>query len=123
MAIEFSYEVSEEILYVKAWGSDRDLNQVKSFGTAVISLAKANKIRKILSDERELEYTLGVVDLYELAEYYSKKIPFVVKVAVVCKPEDLADAKFWETTSLNRGLNVHVFTDIDAAKEWISHNN
>ena len=119
MTIEYIINISDDVLYVKTRGIDRDLREVQKYGAELIGICKEHRIRKVLTDERELEYTIGIIDTYQLAQYYSNEIPKLVRVAVVTSSESLDDAQFWETASVNKGLNVRVFTVYEEAKQWI----
>ena len=119
MTIDYTYNISDDVLHVKAGGIDRDLREVQKYGAELIGICKEHDIRKVLADERDLEYTIGVIDTFQLAEYYSKELPKLARVAVVANSKNLNDAQFWETASVNRGLNVRVFTSHEEAKQWI----
>jgi hypothetical protein len=48
--------------------------------------------------------------------------PKVARIAIVCKPKHIEAGDFWETVAVNRGLQVHLFTDIDDAHSWLINN-
>jgi hypothetical protein len=119
MAISYSFEVQDQLLRVKAKGKDDNLEQVEEYGMAVIAAALSSGCIRILCDESELEYTLGTIDNYESAKFISENSPHVVRVALVCKPEQYEDASFWETVAVNRGLVVRFFKSISEAEDWL----
>ena len=45
--------------------------------------------------------------------------PDVARAAVVPNAKYVADAGFWETVAVNRGLSVRIFKDTDAARAWL----
>ena len=120
MSINVSTKFDQDILRVVAQGKDENLNDVKEYGLNVINQAISFGCRKILCDERELEYNLSTIDAFESAKFISENAPKVAKVALVCNPKYLPDAKFWETVSLNRGLTIKVFTKIEEAEDWLN---
>jgi hypothetical protein len=119
MPIKYTYSVSGDVLHVKTMGTDKDLDEVQKYGAELIGICKEHHITKVLADERDLEYTIGVIDTLQLAQYYSRKLPILARVAVVANSKYWDDAQFWETASKNRGLNVRVFTSYKEAKQWI----
>jgi hypothetical protein len=119
MPINFKMQVAGDILRVRASGRDDDLEDVKRYGSAVIEELGASGCKGVLCDERELVYAIGTVDAYEYAKFVAENCPRVVKVAVVCHPDFIGDARFWETASWNRGLQVQVFRDIEEAEKWL----
>ena len=44
---------------------------------------------------------------------------FKEAVLLPALPGPIEDVRFWETTCLNRGINVRVFTERDAAVAWL----
>ncbi len=119
MAIQFTTIVDENTLVVHATGFDENLSQVRNYGLAIINAAKEHGVTRVLCDELELEYRLGTFDTYEAAAFISSQAPSVSRAAIVCRADSLADALFWETVAVNRGLVVRVFKEIAPAKAWL----
>ena len=119
MAITAEFKVEGDVLYVTASGRDDSINDPLQYGAAIIEQALTHQSKRVLVDERELIYVIATFDLYETAKVMAENAPQVVKAALVINPAQFKDAKFWETVAVNRGLNVHLFTDIDDAKKWL----
>ena len=122
MAITFQIKMENNILVVVSSGFDESLKEVQEYGMAIYQAAIMNKCSRILCDERELEYRLNTLDTFKSAEYISESVPTLARVALVCKPDNINDASFWETVAVNRGLQVRIFTDRDKAEKWISES-
>lgn len=120
MAISYTFTLNEETLYVKTQGSDDSLEEVVQYGMAIIQAAHASGCRHVLCDELDLTYRLGTLDTFTAAETISHHAPRVGRVAIVCKPQHLSDAEFWETVAVNRGLMVRVFPARAEAEAWLS---
>jgi hypothetical protein len=122
MAITYTTHVSGDTLEVHAQGFDESLEEVQNYGLAIIQacLAAGHNITRILCDERQLEYRLGTLDTYQAAEFISAQAPHVAQIAIVCAPTFIADAQFWETVAVNRGLTVRAFTDLANARRWLA---
>lgn len=119
MAISFQIKSEERFLKVVAKGKDDDLNQVLDYSNAVIEAAIQNNSKKILCDERELEYSISITDTYQLAEAASLYASSLSKIAIVCDPKYLVDGKFYETVASNRGLFVRVTANFEEAVDWL----
>lgn len=119
MTIEYSIEVDDSLLRVKAWGQDDDLQGVLNYGQALLAAAVEHKCLKVLCDERALVYKIATLDIYESAKLMAELAPSQAQVAIVFNPEFSADAKFWETVAVNRGLKVSFFKDMDEAEAWL----
>ncbi len=119
MAIDFTACKKGDTLLVHAHGFDESLEQVEQYGMSIIAAALEQGAAQVLCDERELEYRLGTLDTYDAAAHIAAHAPAVCKVAIVCRPADIADAKFWETVAVNRGLTVRIFKEITDAYIWL----
>lgn len=119
MAIRFETEPRGSFLLVKASGRDEDVADVEAYGLGVIAACVAGGLTHVLCDERELEYRLGTLDIFESAAFIAAAAPKVARVAIVCQPRFAADAAFWEDVAVNRGLTVRMFRDVAAAETWL----
>ena len=75
--------------------------------------------KRVLCDERELLYALGTIDTYAYAKYIAENAPGIGRVAIVTSEKQIPETRFWETVAKNRGLQVKIFADINAAKTWL----
>lgn len=119
MAISFTTRVEDGVLYVTASGFDESLEDTQKYSYAVIQASKQTRVKKVLCDERQLDYQLSTIDLYVLAEFIVEHAPVMAKVALVSNECYKSDIQFWEIVSQNRGLVVKVFFDLEEAIAWI----
>jgi hypothetical protein len=119
MAIDFQIALEGNTVVVKSTGYDDSLEEVQQYGLAIITACIESGATRILCDETELEYRLGTFDLYYYAMFLSEHTPRVGRAAVVCNERFFSDTQFWETVAVNRGLMVHVFTDVNSARVWL----
>ena len=74
---------------------------------------------KVLIDCTELEGRLSIIETYfHVKEYPKLKHP--TKRAILDKPENREFFTFHETTSVNSGVKMKYFTDIDKALNWLN---
>lgn len=118
MAIHYDFHHEAEWLRVTVKGFDESLEEAMAYGQAVIAEAFRHRCRRILCDERELEYRLSVLDTYALAQAIVQSLPGVARVAIVHPPE-AETADFFETVVSNRGMLLRVFADLPAAEAWL----
>ena len=111
--------MEDGLLVITASGRDESLQQVVDYGRAVIQLAVEKEVRRVLCDERNLEYALGMFDTFQAAKTIAECAPRVGRVAIVCGPKFLETGKFWETVAVNRHFHVRVDTDLDRARAWL----
>lgn len=122
MGIEYEITSHPDLVSVRAWGNDENLEEVQRYGLAVIQACAEHQVNRLLCDERGLEYELSVTDTYRLVEFLAQHAPCVGKAALVCAPKHLPDAFFWETACINRGLFVRAFTSLSEAELWLETN-
>lgn len=87
-----------------------------------LALARSHAVTRVLADCRELEGGHSMADLYFLSDWLVKMQAYKLREAVLLPVSAMASdhARFWETTCINRGLNVKVFDSRDAALEWLT---
>jgi hypothetical protein len=119
LAIVHTETLDGDTLLVKSSGFDESLEQVQAYGIAVIAACIRHGVTHVLCDDLDLEYRLGTVDTFQSAQFIAAQAPAVARVALVCNPKYIADARFWEDVAVNRGLTVRVFTEVEAARAWL----
>lgn len=117
MAIENAFEFKDQILRVTAKRFDDDLDDALNYVNSIVNSAFQFQYPLILCDERELEYRISTLDTYQLAEFASSFGKHLAKIVIVCNAKFETDAKFFETVTSNRGLQVNVTRNINEAKE------
>jgi hypothetical protein len=107
-------------MMVRAAGS-RTRVAVPSLVTEIARAATENQRGKILIDVRELEGWLGVFDSYNLftKDFQRFRGMGIVKVAIVDRPLPKTRDWFLETVSHNRGFNLRIFENLEAAFDWL----
>ncbi len=119
MSIRYTTRVDGGTLFVTASGFDENLDEVKAYGMGVLGASQQSGVYRVLCDETALEYRLGTFDTYQAGQFLSQHVPAVAKVAIVCHPEYLSDARFFEDVVVNRGLRFRLFIDRECALNWL----
>lgn len=120
MSIQYVLKPEEDLLTVKTWGFDENLEEVEQYGLAILNACKEGNYSHVLCDETDLEYRLSTVDTYRSASFLARQAPRLIKAAIVCNVKFVQDAHFWETVAVNRGLTVRVFKDVESARAWLN---
>lgn len=98
---------------------------LRSAVEATLAACQAHQFVRLLADCSQLEGGHSVLDLYDTAASIGE-IPGVamLKEAVLLPPTAAVAAAdtvhFWETAATNRGIQVRVFADRDAAMTWLA---
>ncbi len=119
MAINFSWEIIDDILVITTSGVDESLEDVQNYAASVIEVGLKSGCRKALLDERQLEYRLGTIDTFQLAEYTAASAPNIGKIAIVPQAKNISDAQFYENVVSTRGVRLRVFRNLESAKKWL----
>jgi hypothetical protein len=120
MAISYLMETDGYLLKVWAKGKDDSPDDVYKYMAAIVAKAIESESKKILCDERQLEYAVSILDTFELAEEASKYSGKFAMIAIVCNKKYLKDGKFYETVASNRGLKILVTDNYDDAVKWLA---
>jgi hypothetical protein len=114
MSIKLSYQEKLGYLVLKAsgqWDSD-SIPQ----GEALRAVAQERDHTRVFIDARELSQPTKEMDRFFVGELAAQHWQGL-KVAVLARPEILD--RFAENTVVNRGAYFAVFSDEDAALEWL----
>jgi hypothetical protein len=119
VAIKFQITPKENYLHVKASGRDENLDEVMNYGFSIKNAAIKNQLHRIFCDERDLIYSLGIMDTYEAAANLAESTSEYAKIAILINPSNLEEGEFWEDVAINRGLQVKMFLKEEEAFEWL----
>ena len=119
MAISFSVMDGNGFLRIVSTGLCEDLDALKAYVLAMHKATMSSGQIRVLVDETGVAYRLGTVDDYHSGCFVSQLAPRPLKIAVLCRPEDWSNAKFWETVAVNRGVTVRVFREQNSAEAWV----
>jgi hypothetical protein len=96
--------------------------ELKKAAQTTLDLAVATGIYRVLADGTALAGGHSIVDLYATVQVLTSfDIVHELKEAVVLPvlPSAAADAHFWETACVNRGIQVRLFDERAAAVAWL----
>jgi hypothetical protein len=126
MTYEVSVDEGDKIVNIRLMGK-AGLDEHDASRKEAGKICRELNFLRVLYDFRELQ-TEGVLsdfDCYKLGEHFEKEtnpdLPWGTVVAgVLPHSEDaVKKIKFMSTVSANRGISIHLFTDINDAKIWL----
>ena len=118
--ITYQIGVKDDVLHVVTSDFDENLQEVQNYFNEILNHCIENQCSRVLLDERNLQYTLSIIDTFLLAETEAHHAIGLVRIAIVCDEKYLNDGKFFETAAINRGMHVFVTSDFDNAVEWLN---
>jgi hypothetical protein len=74
---------------------------------------------KLLIDTTGYNVKASAIDRFQLGERLQVFARHRIKVAFVCRPEQIDPQKFGMLVARNRGATVETFTDFQDAEEWL----
>jgi hypothetical protein len=80
---------------------------------------KLTKNNKLLIDSTRYGVKASILDRFFLGTSSQIFAIHRIKVAFVCRPEQVDPRKFGALVAQNRGVTVEVFTGFQAAEEWL----
>lgn len=120
MPISLRYHEDHDVLEMTFDGC-LDARELEASVKEALAVSRRSGTRRLLADCAGLESGPSVVDLYYLAALAATEGPEGWKDAIVRprNPDAARDVAFWESTALNRGIDAKVFTEREAAMQWL----
>ena len=119
MPLDFSIEVDGDQLLVTTSGFDDNVDEAVSYGEAIIGSCIENKCSKMLVDESKMTAVLDPVNQYQMVQRLKSLIPYELSIALVANMEHYEDTSFGGMVAENRGVNIRIFTSVEAALVWL----
>ncbi len=94
------------------------LDRLLAVGQAIADTCSARKAGRALADARRMTGDLSITEWYQLGSAFEATWPGV-RLAIVDRADRLLPDRFLQTTARNRGINVLVFDDLQAALDWL----
>jgi len=120
MGLDFEFVTMGEILQVSISGSVEKVKQVLDMIDRTSEKASSLNIKKVMFYFKDLTASTTEIDLFEIGNYISIKLNYLIKFAAVAPPGLIEDRKFVAMVAENRGVKSKVFTDRDSALEWLA---
>lgn len=113
-----------DYLYVEATGT-RTPESVLGVASACAAACKEHGCYRLLLDTRRMTGRLTTVDTYEVA---GKRLPLLgrgltLRVAILVARENKARIQLFEDVAVNMGINLRIFSNVNAALRWLNAGN
>ncbi|MCK6473313.1 MAG: hypothetical protein L6R28_16335 [Planctomycetes bacterium] len=95
------------------------LEKLTAAGAEILAECMRRGCRRAVADARAMTGDLAIFDWHRLATAFEHTWTRTVSLAIVDNAERLKPDRFLETTARNRGIDVMVFSDLDAALAWL----
>ena len=116
---EFKYLEDKDIVLVRTSGSYKLEDELETVKKA-ISLLKEHNCNRCIFDHRATNVIARTMRSYERPKVYKDLgLDRSVRTAIVYR-ELNNDYEFYENVCQNRGWDIKIFTDYDAAIDWLS---
>jgi len=113
------FRLEDGILYVRLSGKFPNdlLNEAPNLFQPLIDACSTYKCDKALIDATDLEVNLSTMEVFRAGDDTGSLARLHILVAILAR-EDMINYLF-EVVAINRGANVRVFTNVDAARTWL----
>ena len=85
---------------------------------AMVEACSQVQISKALLDCRNMTGEIQIFESFKVAEYGVKMRGIISKIALLGREDQMHPDNFVENVALNRGVNLKIFTDVEAAIDW-----
>ncbi|NTV97992.1 MAG: hypothetical protein HGA70_02355 [Chlorobiaceae bacterium] len=120
MALRYTAERDGDVLFVSVTGSDEGIHEVRQYVLDIIKAAFDKGVQRILCDETAIATRLDTLETFEIGTFIAKQLPPSFRIAILYDPASLFDFRFFESIVVNRGIQMRIFTDQGAAKNWLA---
>jgi hypothetical protein len=86
---------------------------------ALVEACVKHECYKAILDCSHMSGEMGIFQRFQVIQHAEVTRDIALKTAILARDEQVLPDKFAETVAINRGINLRVFTDIDAAKRWL----
>lgn len=119
MPYEISVAADQTYIKLRRWGKVSEEEMKKSL-KELQTLAKNEKINRVLVDGSEVEFELNSHQLFQFGEAISQTFSSIrLWFAVIFGDKSKEDLKFLETIIHNRTKNSAIFADEQSALDWL----
>lgn len=121
MPFKIEIQPNPERLEVKYYGKVTD-DEFRAAIKEFVEKKGGSKYLLVLTDCLEIDIGPTVLDVYERINMYEKMgIDTETKEAILIPANQVVtqNVKFYETACMNRGYNVRIFENREAAIEWL----
>lgn len=98
------------------------IDEFKEGAFEIIAQARKHRTNLVLIDDSKLEITVSTNDIFKMPQFYEDAKAYRgSRWALIQPPEGpaLKELKFYETVCRNRGWLVKLFSDRQAAVDWL----
>jgi hypothetical protein len=124
MSYKLKLDPKENVLWVTASGT-RSIKTVLAIINEIFSACTEYNLSIVLVDVRELDGRLSTINTFTLATRHFpilRELRVVKKAAIVDLMEFEHNYRFFETLTRKRGYRLRLFSDCDAAADWLKNN-
>lgn len=110
--------LDEEVLCFELDGP-MTLDCLRAVAATIMETCVRRGYKRAIADARLQTGDLQIFEWHALATHFELSWPRAIRIAIVDNPKRIKPDRFLETTARNRGIDVMVFSDFDAAVEWL----
>ncbi len=120
MSYTLTIREEPQYLHIEATGA-RSRAMVVSLTRDCVAECKQRGYGRVLVDIQRLEGALGTLDAYQLVTSDMARLRegYRLKVAISDVPGNKDRLRFFENLAFNNGLDLRVFSDVEAALKWL----
>ena len=119
MSYHLQIEEHPKFLHASASGANTAENVLRFLREAYEACQK-RQASSVLLEMKFEGPALDTGSIYSVIAQRSGDGKQMRKIAYVAQPDrDVSKSKFAETVAINRGVNVRLFANVDAAKKWL----
>lgn len=118
MGYQIEYLSEDDIVQVSVSG-EFNFEGILNIATETVRELSKYGSHRVLQDQRDAKLELSTLEIFKLPRVArALGLANNTKIALVYR-ENLVDYQFVETTTVNQGYVLKIFSDLKAAKKWL----
>jgi hypothetical protein len=118
MSYELSYDSDMDCVILRIQGK-MTIELIREIAPKVASMFEKTNCRRLLNDMSATTIDISIEQLYNSPKIMDKSGIMRNTCRALVVPSSFEESEFLENTTINRGHNLKIFKDIEAAKKWL----
>ncbi len=97
-----------------------DLSEYRQIRVESTEMMRQSGLNRLLVDATQVPASPRVLDQFAFASEHDQHVPLGVRLAIVVRAEVKPGVQFTEDVSVNRQVDLRLFSDMESAIAWLS---
>ena len=121
MTLKHEFNRTPSYVIIRSSGVVESMEELQAYMTTVADYCARENCRRVMSDERGIDYKFTALEHFEIAEWLEQEAfdQKIERAATLTTESQFMNLKDLEIFAVNRGLNVKIFSSEQEAAKWL----